>query len=136
MFTVSKPSPDRLDIEITGALDADAMQAALDEIVAQSEGITDGKLLFTIQNFEMPTFGAFLTEMMHMPSLLSMIRKFDRCATLSDVGWLRTFAEFEGAVIPSLDVRSFALTQTATAEAWLEGQDDGEDEDDPENFPV
>ncbi|MEP2532707.1 hypothetical protein [Shimia sp.] len=42
MLNVSKLSANRLDIELSGALDADAMRSALDNLVEKSEGVTDG----------------------------------------------------------------------------------------------
>lgn len=137
MLKISKPSADRLDLELSGALDAEAMQAGLDDLIEQSMDITHGKMLYKVLDFEMPTIGALAVELSQMPELFGLISKFDKCAVLSDVAWIRTAAEIEGAVIPSFEIKSFSLSATAAAERWLDGQmeeDDAEEAD--ENFPV
>lgn len=135
MLKISKPSADRLDIELSGSLDADAMRAGLDAITTQSKDITNGKMLYTIMDFEFPTLSALAVEFYRMPSLFGLIRKFDKCAVLSDTSWIRTAAEVEGAVIPSLKIKSFPRSDSKAAIAWL--YDDQKPESDEEdNFPV
>ncbi len=134
MLTVSKPSTDRLNIDVTGVLDADAMGGALDDFIAQAKGITHGQILFRIIDFELPTLGGLMAELQRMPRLLSTIRQFDRCAVLSDIDWLRRAAELEGMVIPTVEIRSFALADIDAAEIWLAKA--ATEADDPENFPV
>jgi len=137
MLNVSKPSPNRIDIEFSGALDADAMRAALDHLIKKSEGITHGKMLYRILDFEMPTMGAIAVELQHMPKLFSLIGRFDKCAVLSDTAWIRTAAEIEGAIIPSFEIKSFALADARDAEAWLaDDAEEGGIEGDDGNFPV
>ncbi|ASM71516.1 MULTISPECIES: STAS/SEC14 domain-containing protein [Roseobacteraceae] len=134
MMTVSKPSANRVDIVLSGPLDAEMMGGALDRMIAASEGVSHGQMCFLVEDFEMPTVGAMMAELVRMPRMMAAIMRFDRCAVLSDVAWLRTTAEIEGRVIPSIEIKSFALAQGDDAEAWLAGEDDGTDED--ENFPV
>jgi hypothetical protein len=58
---------------------------------------------------------------------------------VSDAGWIRTAAEIEGALIPSLEIKSFPVGAEDRAEDWLtkpSAIDDDEDEDEEENFPV
>ena len=135
MLNVSKPSANRLDIELSGALDKEAMRSALDHLIEKSEGITNGRMLYKILDFEMPTLGAMAVEFQKMPKLFSLIGKFDKCAVLSDTAWIRTAAEIEGAVIPSLEIKSFPLSDKKAAENWLEDRGTGESEEE-ENFPV
>ena len=137
MFSVSKLSASRVDIELSGALDAEAMRLGLDHLIEKSGGVTRGKMLYKISDFEMPTLGAMAVELYRMPKLFDLIGKFDKCAVLSDTAWIRTAAEIEGAVFRSLEIKSFELTNAKTAEAWLDGrveEDDSEEEE--ENFPV
>jgi len=139
MLKVSKPASDRLDIELSGSLDADAMATALDELLEKSEGIANGVMLYKISGFEIPTLGALAVEFQRMPKLLSLVGKFDKCAVLCDTPWIRTAAEIEGAVIPTLSIKSFELSNIQAAEAWLQRGREGEtqdDDDDDENFPV
>jgi hypothetical protein len=136
MVTVSKPSVDRLDIELSGALGADEMRSLIDDLIEKSEGISHGKMLYTISDFEMPSMGAIAVEFQQMPKLFSLIGKFEKCAVLSDASWIRTAAEIEGAVIPSLRIKSFPLSARKAAEDWLEGRGGNADSADEENFPV
>ena len=58
MLKITKPSQNRLDIELRGPMDAETMALALDDLVAQSEGIEHGRMLYSIPEFEWPTAGA------------------------------------------------------------------------------
>ncbi len=137
MLNVSNPKANRLNIELSGVLDADDMQAALDDVVRESKSFTNGTMLYTISDFGMPTLGAMAVEFYRMPKLFSLLERFDKCAVLCDTAWIRTAAQIEGAIIPSLAIKSFALSDVAAAEAWLESSADADDdEDDFENFPV
>lgn len=138
MINITKTSSDRIDITIKGEIAADDMRDGLDSLIAQSEGITQGKMLYTITGFAFPTFGAFGVEFVRLPKLFGLLSKFDRCAVISDTPWLRTAAEVEGAMFPNLDIKSFPPTHKDAAEAWLEDRDRPEDEDtDPtDNMPV
>jgi hypothetical protein len=113
MLTVTKPGPDRLDITLSGTLDAEAMGAGLDQIIAQSEGMKHGRMLYRITDFAMPTLGALAVEFERLPKLFALLGRFDRCAVLSDTAWLRTVAEVEGALIPGLEIKAFDLIRTA-----------------------
>ena len=119
MLTVTKPSANRVDIELDGAVDTETMRAALDDLIAKSEDVKNGRMLYTITEFAMPSLGAIGVEFQLLPKLFGLLGKFDRCAVLSDAGWLRTAAEIEGAVFPGIDIKSFELDQRDAAEAWL-----------------
>jgi hypothetical protein len=119
MLKITKPAANRLDIELSGRLDADTMRTALDDLIAKSEGVTNGRMLYTIPEFAMPTLGAIGVEMGRLPALFGLLGKFDRCAVLSDAGWIRTAAEVEGALFPGIEIKSFELGEADKAEAWL-----------------
>lgn len=121
MFKVTKPSANRLDISLEGELDSEAMRHALDELLKLSEDINAGRMLYTIKGFAMPTLGALGVELGYLPKLFSLLGRFDKCAVCTDIAWLRTASEVEGALIPGLDIEAFPLDQVAEAEAWLEG---------------
>ncbi len=119
MLTISKPSSNRIDLELSGTLTADDMRTALEDLLAKSEDITNGRMLYKIPEFVMPTLGALGVELQFMPKLFGLLGKFDKCAVLSDAAWIRTAAEIEGALIPGLDIKSFELHEVEAAEAWL-----------------
>lgn len=119
MMTVTKPAPNRVDIALQGGIDANIMSAGLDALIAASKDVTEGQMLYTIEDFAMPTMGALGVELSHLGGLFSLLGKFDRCAVLCDTAWIRTAAEVEGALIPGLVIKSFLLNEKDAAEAWL-----------------
>jgi hypothetical protein len=121
MLKITRVSPNRIDLELSGGLDADTMRTGLDELIAKSEYIESGLMLYTINEFAMPSAGALAIEFTRLPKLFGLIGKFDRCAVLSDAAWLRKAAEIEGALIPGLEVKGFELGQNDAAEEWLAG---------------
>lgn len=123
MLTITKPAPDRLDLNIEGQIDKDAMNEGLSALIAGSEGIENGKMLYRITGLTMPTPAALAVEFGYLPQLLSMVGRFRRCAVLSDIGWVRTAAEFEGVLLPGLTIKGFDLDQVEAAEEWLNGDD-------------
>lgn len=135
MLKISKVSNNRLDIALSGSLNAQSMTAALDDLLAESEGITGGKMLYTISEFEMPTMGALTVELQYMPKLVGLIGKFDKCAVVSDAAWIRTMAEIEGALFPGLEIKAFPMKALGAAEDWLKDAEATE-ESEEENFPV
>lgn len=120
MFKVTRVSPIRIDVEFGGKLDGDEMNAALDELVSATEGIEHGQLLCRVGEFALPTFEGLKVEFSRLPSMIGLIRKFRRCAVMAEQGWLKTISELEGALIPGVEIKGFALDHQATAEAWLE----------------
>lgn len=120
MLTVTKVSPNRLDITLEGTLDAELMRTGLDDLLTKSADINAGVMLYRIPGFAMPTLGAIGVEMGYLPKLFSLIGRFDRCAVCTDAAWLRTAAEVEGALFPGLEIKAFALDDVEAAEGWLE----------------
>lgn len=119
MFKIDKRPGNRVDIHFEGTLDADGMRTALDELIEASREVEKGKMLYRIGDFHMPTLGAFIVEMSRLPSLLGLMRKYDKCAVVSEKEWIRSAAEIEGALIPGLKIRSFEPDEEDGAEAWL-----------------
>ena len=119
MLKITKVSENRVDIDLKGHLDSDEMAKGLDELIAASEGVENGQMLYRITSFAMPSLGAFGVEMARLPKLFGLIGKFTRCAVLADVAWLRTAAEVEGALIPGLTIKAFELDEVDAAETWL-----------------
>ena len=119
MFTVTANGENRLDVELSGPIDADTMKAALDELTCLSEHIKHGKMLYTVTDFQWPSLGAIGVEFTRVPALLGLITKFDGAALLTDEGWIKKIGEFKGKVIPGMEIKSCSLEQRAEAEAWL-----------------
>ena len=138
MLVVSKPSPNRVDIELSGALNTKEMRNGLESLFDQTETVSGAKVLYVIKDFEMPTLGALAVEFQQMPKLFGLIGKFEKCAVVTDTAWIRTAAELEGAVIPSLEIRSFPAAAIQQAKDWLEKSDDPDNTEDEQldNVPV
>lgn len=120
MYTVTTPAANRVDIVISGSLDRDQMAGLLDALVAKSAGFAGGRMLYRITDFAMPSLAALGVELKRLPQLFGLIRRFDRCAVVSDAAWIRRGAEIEGALVPGLVVKSFAPEAAAEAAAWLD----------------
>ena len=119
MFRVIRNGPNRLDIELSGRIDSDGMKLALDELISKAEKIENGKILFRIPDFDMPTLGAIAVELSRLPEMFRFIAKFERVAVLAGPGWVKKASEIEGALLPGLKVKGFDLDKTGSAEAWL-----------------
>jgi hypothetical protein len=124
MLTVTKPAPNRIDIVLSGSVDADAMRAGLKDLMQKAEGVEHGRMLYRIPDLAMPSLGAVAVELGSIPRLFSLLHRFDRCAVMTDSDFLRRAAAFEGALLPGLEVKGFALDALAEAEAWLRRGDD------------
>ena len=120
MFHVTRIGDSRIDVDFSGKLDSNEMRFALDELMRKSEGISHGKMLCRIGEFDMPTLGAVGVELSRIPQLFRFIRRFDRCAVVAGKEWIRKLGEIEGAMIPGLKVKGFDLHESAEAHGWLE----------------
>jgi len=119
MFTVQNNGPNRLDLEFSGKLNSDDMRALLDEIVVKASGIEAGRMLYTIGDFQFPTMGAIGIELSRFPELFKMIKQFDRIAVVCDKKWVQKVSEFEGMLIPGLEIKAFDFGAEGEAESWL-----------------
>lgn len=119
MFKVTKISNYRLDIELSGKLNSDEMQTALDELESKSQGIENGIMLYDVIEFHLPSLGAIGIEFSRLPSLFGLIRKFRKAAVLSDKNWIQKASEFKGLIIPGLEIKAFNREQKEEAELWL-----------------
>ena len=120
MLQIQKTSANRVEIDFSGKLDAIDMLTGLDELIAVSENISNGRMLYKISEISIPTLGALGVELSRLPQLFSLLGKFDKCAVLSDSAWLRTAANIEGALFPGIDIKSFEFDEVDNANAWLE----------------
>ena len=119
MFRVIPNGTDRLDIEMSGKLNAEEMKIALDELVSKSEKIENGKMLYDVIDFHLPSLRAISIEFSRLPEMFGLLRKFNRAAVLTDKTWLKKVSEFEGALFPGLEIKAFNRDQKEEAEAWL-----------------
>ena len=119
MFSVTQKGKNRLDIEMSGKLNSEEMKTALDELVSKSKNIENGKMLYDVIDFHLPSLGAIGIEFSRLPSMFGLMKKFDRAAVLTDKTWLKKVSEFEGVLFPGLEIKAFNRDQKVEAEAWL-----------------
>lgn len=119
MFRVIPNGINRLDIELSGKLNTEEMKIALNELERVSKDIENGKMLYEIIDFHLPSLGAIAIEFSRLPSMLGLIKKFDRAAVLTDKIWLKKVSEFEGQLFPGLEIKAFDRDQKEEAEVWL-----------------
>lgn len=119
MFKVTQNGTNRLDIEMSGKMDTEEMKTALDELVSKSKTIENGKMLYDVIDFHLPSLGAIVIEFSRLPSMFKFITKFDRAAVLTDKTWLKKVSELEGTLVPGLQIKAFNRDQKGEAEAWL-----------------
>lgn len=119
MFKITSNGKNRLDIELSGKLNAEDMKVALDDFVSKSKNIENGRMLYEIIDFHLPSLGAIGIELGRFPALFGLMKKFNRAAVLTDKRWLKKVSELEGALFPGLDIKAFDRDQRAEAEAWL-----------------
>ena len=62
MFKITRVNDSRLDIEMSGRLNSEQMEKALDELVEKSEGIERGRMLYDVVDYHLPSLGAIAIE--------------------------------------------------------------------------
>ena len=119
MLTVERMDETMIRLELSGQLDATEMEVALDRLIDETKDMKDGKLLYVIDDFEIPTLGAMMVEMKKLPALFSMIGRISKAAVCADEAWIRTVAEWEGVLFPGLEIKGFEENAEEEAKAWL-----------------
>lgn len=117
IFKVTLADYDHLDVEMSGKLDNEHMEKALDETVNKSEGKLHRKMLYDVVDCKLPSLGAIKLEISRFPAMLGFTNKFDAVAVLTDKRWLKIISEIEGALYPGLKIMAFSREQKAEVEA-------------------
>ena len=119
MLNITKPSPNRINLNISGKIDSSEMKLGLDDLLTRSKDVSNGRMLYTVTDFEMPSIGALGVEITRLPQLFSLALKFDKVAVLSDVEWIRRWSEVEGAFLPGIAIKAYQISEKDDAEEWL-----------------
>ena len=119
MLTVTLRAPNRIDLEIRGKIDSEAMRDGLDALLAHAAGIEQGRMLYRITELKLPSLGSLMVELSRLPELFGLIGKFDRVAVVADKKWLQKVGEIEGRFFPGVEIRGFDPDQEDEAERWL-----------------
>lgn len=119
MIRIERKAHNRLDIEFQGGIDEAGMRAAINELQTKSQGIEAGTMLYSIGDFDLPSFGAIAVEISRIPEILHIMRRFRKVALLADSGWVRAVSSIEGALFPGMELKTFEQAERNAAEAWL-----------------
>lgn len=119
MLEVYKVEDNMVGIKIDGAIDAQTMEDGLNKLVELTQNMKNGRMLYHISNFQMPTFAALGVEMRLMPKLFGLISKIDHVALLTNESWIAAASKIESALIPGLEIRTFALAEDEEALSYL-----------------
>ena len=122
MFQVTKKGDNRVDLVISGTINSTEMAEGLDQLIAATEGMSKGKMLYTIHDIHMPTLGAIGVEMKRIPKLFSLIHNIDYAAVIADKTWMQKASEVKGALFPGLEIKAFSPGQETEAESWLDSK--------------
>ncbi len=74
MFKVIPNGNNRLDIELSGKLNAEDMKMALDDLVSKSKIFENGKMLYDVIDFHLPSLGAITIELSRFPSMFGLMK--------------------------------------------------------------
>lgn len=125
MITVTPESDTLIRLQASGRIDAAEMEKGLEELLRLTRDRERVNMLYIVNGLTMPELSALAVEMKYLARLFALLRKLNRVAVVSDQGWVRTAAEIEGALIPSLRMKAFDAREEAAARAWLALDDDG-----------
>jgi hypothetical protein len=120
MNQVKRTGSDRLDLIVSGKLDAAEATQLIDALIEQAQGIENGRMLVDIDEFQMPTLGALRIELSRLPEAIRFTRQFSRVAVLSGEAWVNAVSTIEGKLIPGLAIKSSRRDQRYQAESWLQ----------------
>lgn len=123
-YTLTQHKDSHIELVIDGKISDTEMTQLLDSwiqatAVMDAAGIKDATLLYRIENFAMPSLTALMEEMSRMSELWQTMRYFAKMAVVSEQQWIQRVSEFEGWLIPNLEVKGFNPADVDAARAWL-----------------
>ncbi|QMU57489.1 MAG: STAS/SEC14 domain-containing protein [Boseongicola sp.] len=119
MFDLTKDAKGFYRLAISGKIDEDDMKKGLDAFLAVTDAAPKTDFLYTISEFELPTFQAIAVEFGYFPRLFGCLNRIGKVALVADQTWLRKAAEIEAFLIPGLSIETFEEDQEPEAIAWL-----------------
>lgn len=119
MLNIEKENESLIKLELNGQLDSNEMEIGLSQLIEETQNMKNGKMLYIIEDFEIPTMGALMVEFSKLPSLFSILSRIDKAAVIADQTWLRKVAEWEGYLFPGLEIKAFKKQDEKEARAWL-----------------
>lgn len=138
MFKTRQMKPNQIETRIGGKISAQEMARGFDTLLPMTRKLVDGKVLLIYDDIGLPEPAALVEEMNRLPQLFEALTHLKKIAVLSDHGWIRKAAEYEGMALSGVCVRAYPTKSRNLAEAFLNKADETcEDEGDFfDNFPV
>jgi len=114
-------------ITVSGAMAKDSLEAGLEWIDKVVEANDNFSIRVDMASDDFADLGEISGEFKQVGRMLrhaSLEENLgaDKCAVLTDSMFLRNSAKIEGAVIPGLDLNTFALEADDVAEKWLRNE--------------
>lgn len=119
MITVSPVSTTRVDIALSGDITRSDMEALLTDLDKLTATMDKGHMLFQVNDFHWPSLGAITFELTHLRAFFKAYKHFERIAVICEKGWIRNVSEWEGHLLPWVDIAAFVPDEKELAEHWL-----------------
>jgi len=74
VFKVIQIGTNRLDIEMSESLNAEEMKVAQDELVSKWEHIENGKMLYDVVDYHLPSLSAIVIVFSRLPSMFGFLK--------------------------------------------------------------
>ena len=107
-----------LSFEIDGTVTAPDMDDLYNAVETATDGNGPVHIVGEIHGIGGLTLDAIGASFKRGVGLIGRLGRVKRYAVVSDVGWIKTMAELEGAVIPGMSVRVWPTAQRDEALAW------------------
>ncbi len=115
-----------VQMRVSGPIADDSLTAGLDWIDSFQENFESDPeshdnyaLRVDMPKDEFEDLGEINRQFQKVGRVLRHAKSADKCALLTDSMFIRNTAKVESAVIPGLEIRTFALDETKIAERWL-----------------
>jgi SpoIIAA-like len=120
MFTTEVDEFGIVVIDVTGKIDAMAMETGLEAMLHAIEGMDHLDILYRVHQIDLPTLGAIAVELQHLPALFGVLAKMRKVALIADQQWIETVAKVEASIFRSIKFAYFEPGQEDAAKAWLQ----------------
>ena len=107
---------------LSGNMKAETFDKTLEWIETAAEERDDLSLKLDIPGSAFDDLGQASKAFRRVADALRRTTAWDKCAVITDSGYLQNSFKVESAVIPGLDLMVFQQNETDAAEAWLKGE--------------
>ena len=109
-------------MSVTGKMSADSLNEGLAWIDQVTQANDNFNICVDIAADNFTDLSAAREEFLHVGRVLRHAQSAKKCAVLTDSQFLKNSAKVESAVIPGLEINTFDLADSGTAEMWLKDE--------------